>query len=102
MCLLSTAPGGHTCACPDGFDFQLAVNGRDCISMYHLCKDIEKLCTIPSSYIANTLLNQYNIKIALSSLMLYLAKRIIITVTMKICNVHRDTCTKIFDDLEEV
>ena len=47
MCLLSTAPGGRTCACPDGFDFQLAANGRDCISMYHLCKDIEKLCTIP-------------------------------------------------------
>ena len=34
--------------------------------------------------------------------MLYLAKKIIITVTMKICNVHRDTCVKIFDDLEEV
>ena len=46
MCLLSTAPGGYMCACPDGFDFQLAKNGRDCISMYHLCKDIEKLCTI--------------------------------------------------------
>ena len=44
MCLLSTAPGGWTCACPDGFDFQLAANGRDCISMYHVCK--LKQCTI--------------------------------------------------------
>ena len=31
LCLLSTAPGGHTCACPDGHGYQLAANQRDCI-----------------------------------------------------------------------
>ena len=46
MCLLSSAPEGRTCACPDGFDFHLAANGRDCISVYCVCKGIEKLCTI--------------------------------------------------------
>lgn len=36
LCLLSTAPGGHTCACPDGYGYQLAANQRDCIGL-HLC-----------------------------------------------------------------
>ena len=37
LCLLSTAPGGHTCACPDGRGYQLAANQRDCIGMWCVC-----------------------------------------------------------------
>ena len=37
MCLLSTAPGGHTCACPDGSGYQLAANQRDCIGLHFVC-----------------------------------------------------------------
>ena len=39
LCLLSTEPGGRTCACPDGHGYQLAANQRYCIGMHytHAC-----------------------------------------------------------------
>ena len=38
LCLLSTAPGGRTCACPDGRGYQLAENQRDCIGIHCMCE----------------------------------------------------------------
>ena len=37
LCLLSTAPGGRTCACADGRGYQLAENQRDCIGADCVC-----------------------------------------------------------------
>ena len=33
LCLLSTAFGGYTCACPDGLNLRLATNQRTCTSL---------------------------------------------------------------------